>query len=103
MLTPFNKLAQPGIVPDTPDLNLVEGAWTDSRNVRYRDGAVEKVRGYTQALGESFGYRYLGLADLRWHQLLLDVWQQQHPVRDRRRDTRDRLASLRFPMSLPMI
>jgi hypothetical protein len=52
MLTPFNKLAQPGIVPDTPDLNLVEGAWTDSRNVRYRDGAMEKVRGYAQALGD---------------------------------------------------
>jgi hypothetical protein len=51
MLTPFDKLAAPGIVPDYPDLNLTEGAWTDSRNVRYRDGAVEKVRGYTEALG----------------------------------------------------
>jgi hypothetical protein len=52
MLTPFNELAKSGIVPDSPDLSLEAGAWTDSRNVRYRDGAVEKVRGYSQALGD---------------------------------------------------
>src|SRR5687767_14354947 len=46
------NLAQPGIVVDVPDELLPNGAWTDSRNVRYRDGAAEKCKGYEQALGE---------------------------------------------------
>lgn len=52
MLTPIDNLAAPGFVPDAPDLSLPSGAWTNNRNVRYQDGAVEKVRGYTQALGD---------------------------------------------------
>lgn len=52
MLTPFTDLVQAGINPDAPDLMLPDGAWTDSRNVQYRDGAVEKCRGYEQALGD---------------------------------------------------
>jgi hypothetical protein len=52
MLAPIDNLAQPGFVNDVPDLALPAGAWTDSRNVRYRDGAVEKCRGYAQALGD---------------------------------------------------
>lgn len=52
MLAPFDNLVQGGINPDAPDLALPAGAWTDSRNVRYRDGAVEKCRGYEQALGD---------------------------------------------------
>lgn len=40
-----------GITPDIPGLALPKGAWTDSRNVRYRDGAVEKVRGQEAAFG----------------------------------------------------
>lgn len=52
MLTPFDNLVGSGIVPDAPDLTLPAGAWTDSRNVRYRDGAVEKCKGYEQALGD---------------------------------------------------
>jgi len=52
MLAPFDNLVQGGVHPDAPDLILPAGAWTDSRNVRYRDGAVEKCRGYAQALGE---------------------------------------------------
>jgi hypothetical protein len=47
-----NGLDQPGFVADQPDITLPKGAWTDSRNVRYRDGAVEKCRGYEQALGD---------------------------------------------------
>lgn len=52
MQSSIDNLAQPGLVNDTPDLGLAAGAWTDSRNVRYRDGALEKCRGYTQALGD---------------------------------------------------
>ncbi|MFY4731346.1 hypothetical protein, partial [Nitrospira sp. BLG_2] len=40
-----------GFAPDIPNLDLPPGAWTDSRNVQYRDGAVEKCPGYAQALG----------------------------------------------------
>jgi hypothetical protein len=46
-----NAEVQSGIQPDTPGLILPEGYWSDSRNVRYRDGAVEKVRGYERVLG----------------------------------------------------
>lgn len=44
-------LSQPGFLPDPPAIATPAGAWTDSRNVRYRDGAVEKVTGFTAALG----------------------------------------------------
>lgn len=47
-----NNLAAPGFVPDLPDLLLPDGGWTNSRNVRYRDGSAEKFRGYAQALGD---------------------------------------------------
>ena len=52
MITPIDNLAQPGFIPDSPELASPPGAWTDSRNVRYRDGAAEKCRGYSQALGD---------------------------------------------------
>lgn len=51
MKATIDKLAESGFIPDAPDMALPAGAWTDSRNVRYRDGAVEKCRGYVQALG----------------------------------------------------
>ena len=41
-----------GISPDLPDWNLPDGAWSDSRNVRYRDGAVEKMRGHEEIWGD---------------------------------------------------
>lgn len=40
-----------GIVPDQPDYSLPDGVWTDSRNVRYRDGAVEKIGGNYAVFG----------------------------------------------------
>jgi hypothetical protein len=45
----FSKLAS-GFVADLPGADLPAGAWTDSRNVRYRDGALEKAPGYAQVL-----------------------------------------------------
>lgn len=47
----LDDLSSPGFLPDPPPIASPAGAWTDSRNVRYRDGAVEKVTGYTAALG----------------------------------------------------
>lgn len=41
-----------GFVPDLPAFDLPGGAWTDSRNVRYRDGALEKAPGQAQVLPE---------------------------------------------------
>jgi hypothetical protein len=52
MQSSIDNLATPGFVPDQPDMGLPAGAWSDSRNVRYRDGAAEKCKGYEQALGE---------------------------------------------------
>lgn len=40
-----------GIFPDRPDWNLPDGTWSESRNVRYKDGAVEKMRGHTSVWG----------------------------------------------------
>src|SRR3990172_2636260 len=40
-----------GLVPDQPPVVLPDGVLSDSRNVRYRDGAIEKVAGYTTAFG----------------------------------------------------
>lgn len=46
------NLAQPGVVVDVPDELLPKGAWTNTRNIRFRDGGAEKCKGYEQALGE---------------------------------------------------
>lgn len=40
-----------GVIPDQPDYSLPDGLWTDSRNVRFRDGAVEKCGGTVAVLG----------------------------------------------------
>jgi hypothetical protein len=52
MQAAIDNLSTPGFLPDAPDMIAPAGAWTDSRNVRYRDGAMEKCRGYEQALGD---------------------------------------------------
>lgn len=52
MKSSINNLAKPGFVNDQPDMSLPDGAWTDSRNVKYRDGAAEKCQGYVQAMGD---------------------------------------------------
>lgn len=52
MIRDVPNLAKPGFVTDLPDMSVADGAWTDSRNVKYRDGAAEKCQGYTQAMGE---------------------------------------------------
>lgn len=47
----IDDLASVGFTPDLPELALPKGAWGNSRNVRYRDGAMEKCRGFVPALG----------------------------------------------------
>jgi len=37
--------SQPGFVFDIPDAILPDGAWTEGRNFRCREGALEKVKG----------------------------------------------------------
>jgi hypothetical protein len=51
MKASFDNLAQ-GIAPDQPGWNLPDGTWSDARNVRFRDGAVERMDGHDQALGD---------------------------------------------------
>ncbi len=41
-----------GTFLDTPEWKLEAGVMTDSLNVRYRDGAAEKIKGYSQVLGD---------------------------------------------------
>ena len=51
MIKDIADLAKPGFVNDQPPMGLAAGGWTDSRNVKYRDGAAEKCSGYVQAFG----------------------------------------------------
>lgn len=46
-----NNVGRVGLVGDPPPSEIAEGAWSDSRNVRYRDGAAEKIGGYAQVFG----------------------------------------------------
>lgn len=41
-----------GMIADQPGWNLPPGSQTDARNFRFRDGAAEKVNGYSQILGD---------------------------------------------------
>jgi hypothetical protein len=50
MRTSIDDVSQ-GFVPDPVDVQLPDGIFTDSRNVRYRDAAVEKCKGQTAVFG----------------------------------------------------
>lgn len=41
----FDNLAQIGLVKDTPDLTLPQGAFSDVLNVRFRNNAIRKIEG----------------------------------------------------------
>ena len=45
---PINELHTVGIIKDTPAVSLPPNAFTDARNVRFRDGAVIKMEGEHQ-------------------------------------------------------
>lgn len=40
-----------GLAADLPDINMPNGVWSDSRNVKYRDGACEHAGGCISAMG----------------------------------------------------
>lgn len=48
MSYPVNNLGSIGIISDLPAQELPLNAWTDGRNVRFRDGAVEKFTGHIE-------------------------------------------------------
>ncbi len=48
MRIPVNQVGQIGLIPDLPHTELPLNAWTDGRNVRFRDGAVEKFLGHME-------------------------------------------------------
>lgn len=54
----FKDLAKIGIVRDTPSDELPPQAWSQGRNVRFRDGAVEKIKGYSEPFGTPLGVPY---------------------------------------------
>lgn len=49
-IVPVTDIDKIGIVQDVPDYELPLNAWTYGRNVRFRDGKVEKFRGHNVAL-----------------------------------------------------
>ena len=44
-VVPITGLADVGVIKDTPAVSLPPNAFTDARNVRFRDGAVRKMEG----------------------------------------------------------
>ena len=44
---PLRNLHESGIAPDAPRTALAPHVWSDGRNIRFNDGAVEKIRGTT--------------------------------------------------------
>lgn len=51
MRATITNVDKPGFVNDLPAITLPDGAWSDSRNVKYRDNAAEKTQGYSQVFG----------------------------------------------------
>lgn len=48
MSYPVNNVGSIGIIQDLPPQELPFNAWTDGRNVRFKDGAVEKFSGHAE-------------------------------------------------------
>jgi hypothetical protein len=44
------NIAQFGVIRDRKDFDLPVNAWSDARNVRFRDGAIDRMKGYSEAL-----------------------------------------------------
>lgn len=50
-IIPISKLGEAGLIADIPFSELPLNAWTDVKNMRFRDGAVEKFLGHAAQLG----------------------------------------------------
>jgi hypothetical protein len=76
----FKDLDKVGIIRDTPAEELPPQAWSRGRNVRFRDGAVEKIKGYSEPFGTPLGVPYAlhpvrTATDFFWfYEGLNDVW-----------------------------
>lgn len=57
----FDNLDVAGIIPDIPSDRLPYNAWTDGRNVRFSDGAVEKFDGQQDAYGTAMASPYYAI------------------------------------------
>ena len=57
-MIPINSLHEVGVIKDTPAVSLPPNAFTDARNVRFRDGAVIKMEGEHSV--------FTGLTDIRY-------------------------------------
>lgn len=51
MIIPINDLASTGLIVDRPFSELPLNAWTDVRNMRFKDGSVERFLGHAEQLG----------------------------------------------------
>lgn len=51
MYVDVRQVGAVGLIGDPPASEIPDGAWSDSRNVRYRDGSAEKMGGYAQVFG----------------------------------------------------
>jgi len=47
----FDNLGAAGVIKDTPATELPQQAWTDSENVRFNNGVIEKFRGQESIFG----------------------------------------------------
>lgn len=52
MIIPVPGAGQHGLIVDLPHSELPLNAWTAAQNIRFRDGAAEKILGHAQVFGE---------------------------------------------------
>ena len=58
-ILPIEGLHQVGVIKDTPAVSLPPNAFTDARNVRFRDGSVHKMEGEHTIFGSLTNIRYV--------------------------------------------
>lgn len=65
MRVPFDGFGQGGVVYDIPPWELADAAWSDSLNMRFRDGAAESHDGQSAVFGTPLGamHRIHGVGD----------------------------------------
>lgn len=65
MRTEFDSFGRQGVIFDVPPWSLGDAAWSDSLNVRFRDGAAESFDGHSSVFGTPIGspYRLHGIGD----------------------------------------
>lgn len=67
MIHDVKNVGQIGLAPDVATTELPLNAWTDASNVRFRDGAVEKIRGHGEVYASAIAAPY-------WMMKILGFW-----------------------------